>query len=71
MDVPSWTDEMSECVKSRFYTAIISVHSSSESLSGFNVVVKVPPPPYVSIAGAALFLATMSACVAVWWTVLN
>jgi hypothetical protein len=71
MDVPGWTHEMSACVQNRFPSACISIYSASDSLTGFNVIVKVPSPPYVSVTGGALFLAIMTLCGAIWWYILS
>jgi hypothetical protein len=68
MDVSDWTDEMSTCIKHRFQGAEVSVHSSSCSLTGFNVVVSLPPQRgWLELVGrAAAFVASLALFGAVW-----
>lgn len=44
-DVPSWTEDMTLCIKSNFPKAAILVSGSSQSLTGFVVMIKLPPRP--------------------------
>jgi hypothetical protein len=70
MDIPGWTDEMSACVRHRFPGACISVRAASESLTGFNVIIELPRPSYVSVTGVLCCIATFSMCAGMWWVVL-
>lgn len=44
VDCPQWLDAMAACTKAKFPDANISVTHSSSSLSGFCVVLRLPPP---------------------------
>lgn len=41
-DAPSWTDDMSQCVKGRFPGSNLSVFQCSSSITGFSVVIELP-----------------------------
>jgi hypothetical protein len=41
-DAPTWTDDMSQCIKGRFPGAQISVCQCNSSMSGFSVVIDLP-----------------------------
>ena len=44
VDLCQWKDDMTVCVKSRFPEADVKIVHSTTSLTGFCVVIKIPPP---------------------------
>lgn len=72
-DAPTWTDDMSQCIKGRFPGIQISVCQCNSSMSGFSVVIDLPP--LASAGGALAFvkafllvvvMAVFSVLVVVW-----
>ena len=41
-DAPTWTDDMSQCVKGRFPGVTLSICQCNSSMSGFSVVIELP-----------------------------
>lgn len=70
-DIPMWTEEMTACVKSNFPGSLISVHGTTQSLTGFNVVIKLQPPPGLSGSLLGALLATAVFAGSVWWWIYN
>lgn len=71
-DVPSWTDEMSACLREKFSGVVsVEVHGSSESLTGFNVIVRIDDKPYTKIMPMLLFLAITSIASSVWFKIID
>lgn len=58
---------MTACVKSNFPGALLSVHGTTQSLTGFNVVIKLQPAPALSAGLLVALAATAASAGAVWW----
>lgn len=66
-DVPSWTDGMTQCVKNRYPLVEVSVYESKDSLSGFNIVLRVDRQPHFLAESRALFAVAALAVAAAAW----
>lgn len=66
-DIPTWTDEMSACVKNRFPSAAVSVHSAGGSITGFHVLIHLREPERVpTLVSVVMGMTIMAASAFVW-----
>jgi hypothetical protein len=68
-DIPNWTDEMTNYLKNKFpEISSILIKSSSSSLTGFNVIVKIDKHSYSGLfMPILLFFSLVGMTVTLWF----